>query len=263
MKFLESKEAQKREWHGRLAAERAAERSGRSVPTQDQDFVPLPRARVAPRTLHRVVAERRAREASARRSIVTASIASLLFISSLGFAFTDFAPIASTRDTSNASVGSVGSFFAQKFASLIDSVFAFNDDYTPPALRYPNSSDAAAARSGDTYNTTNNNYVTNNNYIQTGTAASGGISERLFDAKLDDLENYLDGRIDLALYESRRQTEDLADQLSGGIGGGGFDDIDITDSTFTGGSISGTSLSGVSFSDETTFSSLTTAAATE
>lgn len=99
------------------------------------------------------------------------------------------------------------------------------------------------------------------------TIVQSGIDAATLDARFKFLEDYLSARIDLVRYEGERQTEELADDLSGGIGGAGFDDIDITGSTFTGGSISGASisggsLSGVAFSGETDFAALTVAAAT-
>jgi hypothetical protein len=264
--LLDTREARKREWHDRLTAERIAERSASAShpkrrATIEADAAPLPRSRVAPRTLHRVVAERHERErAAARRTIVTASIASLLFVGSLGIASSGFAPTFASRDASVASISDVGSAVVRKISSFFGSFFASND--VAPTITEKTVTQPATVNAGDTINnTTNNNYVTNNNYIQTGTA-SGNVSEQLIEGKLSALENYLTGRIDLLAYEGMRQTEDLADDLSNGIGGGGFEDIDITDSSFTGGTISGATLSGVAFSGESDFSSLTTTVAT-
>jgi hypothetical protein len=277
--LMEARDARKRDWHERLTAERIAERTTASasvVPTPvsmpaaaavaDRDFTPIPRTRVAPRTLHRVVAERRMQEkASARRTVMTASIASLLFISSLGLAFSGGTPTLASRDTSLASIADVGAAVIKKFTSFFDSIFAVNDYTIPPAwektiVEDPNTERGAGG--GTVNNTTNNNYVTNNNYIQTG-SASGGVSERIVDGKLAAMENYFDGRLDLLSYEGQRQTQDLADDLLGnGMGGAGFDDIDITDSNFTGGSISGSSLSNITFLGDTAFSSLSVTDAT-
>jgi len=71
-----------------------------------------------------------------------------------------------------------------------------------------------------------------------------GITEQLLDTRLAALETYLTGLIDGVELRSDRQAESLADAFSGGIGGGGFDDVDITDSTFTGGTITGASIDG-------------------
>lgn len=92
--------------------------------------------------------------------------------------------------------------------------------------------------------------------------ASAGIAEQLLDARLAALEASFTGRIDRLVYQGDRQAESLADKFADGIGGGGFDNIDITDSTFAGGSISGAALSDVTFSGETDFTSLTVEAAT-
>jgi hypothetical protein len=82
------------------------------------------------------------------------------------------------------------------------------------------------------------------------TIVESGVSEALLNSRLAALENYFTGSIDLALYEGQRQTSDLADDISG-IGGAGFDDIDITDSTWSGGSITNAAISGGSISGAT------------
>lgn len=72
--------------------------------------------------------------------------------------------------------------------------------------------------------------------------ATSGITGDLLDARLAALETYLAVRIDQVAYQGDRQAENLADSFADGIGGSGFADVDISDSTWTGGSILNTAI---------------------
>src|SRR3989344_2453043 len=236
--FVVTQEAKKREWKEKLTEERQRERS-------ESRFEPLPKTRVAPYVLHRLTAERRAKEESLRRTVAVASIGSLLFFSSLGVAFSGIAPIAAVRDASVASVADVGSAIVKRFTSFFDSLFAVNEYQMPPAWEKTVVAEAPPVAAPVV--------ISSNQPPRTGpveriierieTVYSGGVSEQLLASRLSELEGNLTGRMDFLAYEGIRQTSDLGDAVLG-IGGACFDDIDITDSTWTGGSISGATISG-------------------
>ena len=262
--FLKQHEAKKRAWHQDLSRELKSV-SDVEV-TKAEAFEPLPRVNVAPRKLHSLRHAERARCAKKHGQIRTIAIASstaltvFLFIAAQGFALQGVFSALERVVPNNVQVAAVSMF--APFDSVARATYASVNSFAcrltgwcgevqPAAVVYvrtPGTSNVAATQPAPAPLAPN---VTNNitNYIQplVGNPLVGGISEQLLDSRLNALENYLTGRIDLAFEEGRRQTGDLGDDISG-IGGAGFDDIDITDSTWTGGSISGASISGSSLS---------------
>jgi hypothetical protein len=271
--FIKAHEAKKLAWHQDLSREL---KSVAEPIVRDENFEPLSHLNVAPRQLHILRASQKAhatREAAQTLMITRITVSSMFAVFLLFVASTTAlsAPIANMLRGTAVDQVAAASFFSplesiarasyNSLTSVACNITGWCEDVQPMPVVYVRSPQQTIAQDPVPTQITNN--ITN--YIQPTVDSSGvlasGVSEQLLDSRLSAMENYLTGRIDLAMYEGQRQTEDLVEDLSDGIGGGGFDDVDITDSSWSGGSISGASisgstLSGVTFSGAQAFDAL-------
>jgi hypothetical protein len=272
--FIKAHEARKEAWHQNLSRELKSV----AVPiiVRDEDFQPLSPVNVAPRQLHILRASEKAhaaREEAQTMMITRITLSSvfavlLLFVASATPLSTPIANV--LRNTADAHVAAA-SFFSpiesiarasyESITSIACTITGWCDDVQPMPVVYVRAPQQPIAQAPAPTQITNN--ITN--YIQptvgSGSVLASGVSEQLLESRLNAMENYLTGRIELAEFRGDRQAESLADSFSDGIGGGGFDDIDITDSSWSGGSISGASisgstLSGITFSGAQAFDAL-------
>jgi|GEM_PF-3636581 len=267
--FLKLNEARKRELFEKQAQERRQElHTSEMRSIEERIEVSVPRIHVAPSSLraithahHKQQAHRRAR---AQQHLAIASVGSILFLGSLGIAFSGVISVSNIKG----SVASVafGGAVAERILSFFDSLVP-EEPYIPPAWEKTIVQDKvitpmqvatkpAPVAAAPIVQTTQPVTPLESQRPLTGqveriqTVYHGGISEQLLESRLATLEAFLSGRIDSVQYEGIRQSADLGEDIAG-IGGAGFDDIDITDSTWTGGSITNASISGGSLSGTT------------
>ncbi|MFZ2555682.1 MAG: helix-turn-helix domain-containing protein, partial [Minisyncoccia bacterium] len=259
--FIKLHEAKKTAWHSDLSQKLKAVST--SVQSVASSFEPLPRAHVAPKELHILRGAQRAKKERARSRIRTiASTSASVVLASLLLFSTNTPELAlqklasvmrdSPRMNQVAAAFTLGGLLDSAahttyagINSLACTLTGWCDERPQtivyvPAQQQKLVASAEPASSGNVYNTNN---ITN--YIQpvverireeARTVISGGITEDALNMRLDDLASELK-------YEGLRQMVNVYDELAG-IGGAGFDDIDITDSTWTGGSITGAAISG-------------------
>ncbi|MBL8158400.1 hypothetical protein JNK62_02625 [bacterium] len=259
--FIKAHEAKKEAWHQNLSRELKS--VAEPVVVRDENFQPLSPVHVAPRQLHILRASEKAhaaREKAQTMLITRITISSICAVLLLFIANTTAlsTPIANMLRGSAAEQVAAASFFSPiesiarasytSITSIACSITGWCDDVQPMPVVYVRGGSQPVAQAPAPTQITNN--ITN--YIQptvgSGGVLASGLSEQLLDSRLNAMENYLTGRIELAEYRGDRQAESIVDSFPDGIGGAGFDDIDITDSTFTGGSISGASISGSTLS---------------